>query len=255
MKKKADSRHFPYQHPTFGTAKRPKPAFAWESSVYYWWWAYLKRNKEYLACCESGGMGQLSDHYRDFGDVRGNDFKSWWSENDRGAKLFAEPKAEESVRVLNEGERAASPSQALTLSLPLNLPKKFLLERCKELLADFRKGGVGKLYARASNAAYKVTGQPNVIALRRALLVYDAVEASKLSKPKKPYWMIATELNLVDEKDKVQPTDSARAAEDKRNVMKAIVGRLKKRADVLIEQSASRKFIGTKKLTKEESSV
>ncbi len=246
MKKTTIPRHFPYQHPTFGTAKRPKPAFAWEGSVYYWWWAYLKRNKEYLACCENGGAGRLYEHYKDFGDVRGDSFKVWWSEDDRGARLFAEPKAEDSVRVLEEGERAPSRSQAVTLSLPLNLPKKFLLQRCRDLLSDVRKGGVGKLYARDSRAAYKITGQPNLIALKRALMVYDAIEVSRGVKPKKPYWKIATELNLVEEKDKVQPTDSLLVAEDKRNVMKAIVGRLKKRAEVLIEQSASKQFIGTK---------
>lgn len=253
MKKTTIPRHFPYQHPTFGTAKRPKAAFAWEGSVYYWWWAYLKRNKEYLACCENGGVGPLSDHYKDFGDVRGESFKAWWSENDRGARLFAEPRAEDSVRVLEEGERALSRSKALTLSLPLNLPKKFLLERCRELLADLRKGGVGKLYARDSDAAYKVTGQPNLVALKRALMVYDAVEASKGIKPKKPYWRIATDLDLVEDNDKVQPNDSLLVAEDKRNVMKAIVGRLKKRAEVLIEQSASKQFIGTKPAPKNTS--
>jgi hypothetical protein len=77
-------------------------------------------------------------------------------------------------------------------------------------------------------------------------MVYDAIEASKRMKPKKPYWRIATELDLIEDKDKVQPTDSPMVAEDKRNVMKAIVGRLKKRAEVLIEQSASKQFIGTK---------
>lgn len=246
MKIKTIPRHFPYQHPTFGTAKRPKPAYAWESSVYYWWWAYLKRNKEYLACCENGGTGIYADHYKDFGDVRGDDFKAWWSENDRGARLFAEPKAEDSVRVLEEGEAVVSRSQALTLSLPLNLPKQFLLQRCRELLADVRKGGKGKLYARSSEAAYKVTGQPNVSALKRALMVYDAVEASRQVKPKKPYWKIATELDLINDEDKVQPTDSPMIAESKRNVMKAIVGRLMKRAETLINQSASRSFVGAK---------
>lgn len=246
MVKSNFSRHFPYQHPTFGTAKRPKSASAWEGSVYYWWWAYLKRNKEYLACCENGGSGRLSDHYKDFGDVRGESFKAWWSEDDRGVRLFAEPKAEDSVRVMDEGERVVSRSQALTLSLPLNLPKKFLLQRCRELLSDLRKGGVGKLYARDSAARYKVTGQPNLVALKRALMVYDAIEASKGVKPKKPYWKIATELDLIEDKDKVQPTDSLLVAEDKRNVMKAIVGRLKKRAEVLIEQSSSKVFIGTR---------
>lgn len=238
-------RHFPYKHPTFGTAKRPKPASAWEGSVYYWWWAYLKRNKGYLDCCEKGGSGALAQLYADFGDVRGDDFKSWWTEKGRGVRLFAEPRVEDSVRVLDEGEKAPSSAKALTVSLPLNLPKKFLLERCKELLMAKRVGGRGKLYARQSSAQYRVTGQPNPDALKRALQVYDAVQAAKGVKPKKPYWKIATELDLVDDEKKVQPTDSLLIAEDKRNVMKAIVGRLKKRAETLISQSASREFIGT----------
>lgn len=238
-------RHFPYQHPTFGTAKRPKPSFAWEDSVYYWWWAYLKRNKEYLACCENEGRGALSAHYKDFGDVRGDDFKAWWSDNGRGARLFAEPRVEDTVRVLEEGEKAASRLQVLTVSLPLNLPKKFLLQRCRELLAESRKGGRGKQFARDSDATYKVTGQPNIAALKRGLMVYDTIEASKGVKPKKPYWKIATELNLIDDADKVLPNDSLLVAENKRNVMKAIVGRLKKRAETLIHQSATKTFIGT----------
>jgi hypothetical protein len=71
------TRHFPYQHPTFGTDKRPKPESAWQKSIYYWWWAYLKRNMEYLECCENNGEGKLANLYADFGDVRGDDFKEW----------------------------------------------------------------------------------------------------------------------------------------------------------------------------------
>lgn len=244
MSKKAPQRHFPYKHPTFGTEKRPKPRTAWEGSVYYWWWAYLKRNKEYLACCESGGTGRLANFYKDFGDVRGDSFKAWWSDNDRGARLFAERPAEDSVRVLKAGEQAESEANFLTLSLPLNLPKEFLLRRCRALLADYRKGERGQLYARRSEATYKITGQPNPEALKRALMVYDAIEAAKGAKPKKPYWKIATELDLVEPERKVLSTDDRIEAELKRNVMKAIVGRLKKRAEQLIEQSASKEFIG-----------
>lgn len=141
MKKKTIPRHFPYQHPTFGTAKRPKPAFAWEGSVYYWWWAYLKRNKEYLACCENGGSGRLSEHYKDFGDVRGDSFKAWWSEDDRGARLFAEPMAEDSVRVLEKGERAASRSKALTLSLPLTSLKNSFYSAVETFSPTFERVG------------------------------------------------------------------------------------------------------------------
>ncbi len=79
------------------------------------------------------------------------------------------------------------------------------------------------------------------------MLVEESLyEASKGMKPKKPYWKITTELDLVEEEDKVHPTDSLLVAENKRNMMKAMIGRLKKRAEVLIEQSANKNFIGTK---------
>jgi hypothetical protein len=244
MKRNKAARHFPYKHPTFGTSKRPSNPAAWEASVYYWWWAFLKRNERYLACCEAGGSGEYAEIYADLGDVRGDCFKTWWTEEGRGVGLFAEPRPEELVRVLTKGEAAPDGSNSLTVVLPLNLPKSYLLERCKELLADARKGGRGKLFARQSQARYQVKGQPNIPALRRALMTYDAVKKAKGQKPKKPYWRIATDLNLVASEDKVLPTDSTMVAESKRNVMKAIVGRLKRRAEIYIEQSAGTTFIG-----------
>jgi hypothetical protein len=50
-----------------------------------------KRNADYIACCDSGGKGKLASLYLDFGDVRGEDFKAWWTfkinGEDRGAYL------------------------------------------------------------------------------------------------------------------------------------------------------------------------
>ena len=98
------TRHFPYKSPRFGTKNKPAPKSAWQNTVYYWWWAYLKRNADYIACCESAGKGKLASLYADFGDVRGEDFKAWWTfkvdGEDRGAYLFAEPSVESSVKVL-----------------------------------------------------------------------------------------------------------------------------------------------------------
>lgn len=246
MPKNTLPRHFAYKHPTFGTAKRPKPASAWKSSVYYWWWACLKRNKKYLACCESGGKGNHSELYKDFGDVRGDDFQAWWTEGERGARLFAEPSAEITVRVLKEGEKAPSTNKTLTVSLPLNLPQKFLLQRCRDLLAEVAEGRRGKLHARESDAAYRVTGQPNVEALEKMLKVYDTLEAAKSPQKKIPHWKLAMDFDLVEDAKKVLPKDDKYEAERKRNVLKATVGRIKRRAQELIEQSASRFFIGTK---------
>ena len=59
-------------------------------SPYYWWWAYLRRSEAYLKCCEQGGKGKLAKIYADFGDVREDNFKKWWTSKDQGAKLFGE---------------------------------------------------------------------------------------------------------------------------------------------------------------------
>ena len=233
------TRHFPYQHPTFGTKNRPTSERSWKRSVYYWWWAYLKRSPEYLACCEAGGKGKLATLYKDFGDVRGDDFKTWWREGDRGATLFAEPAVEVSVRVLNEGDTITDSAKGLSVYLPLNLPNGFLVKRVKDLLNAIRKGKRGVQYGRAdkSNAKYKFDGQPNLKALEKTLKVYDMLkeEASKPAGSRIPYWKIAQKTGIIEDKGKILPTDSVPQADQKRAVMTAIVGRLKKRAEASIE--------------------
>ena len=233
------TRHFPYQHPTFGTKNRPTSERSWKRSVYYWWWAYLKRSPEYHACCEAGGKGKLATLYKDFGDVRGSDFKAWWREGDRGATLFAEPAVEVSVRVLSEGDAITDPAKGLSVYLPLNLPNGFLVKRVKDLLNAIRKGKRGVQYGRAdkSNAKYKFDGQPNLKALEKTLKVYDMLkeESIKPAGSRIPYWKIAQKTGIIEDKGKILPTDSVPQADQKRAVMTAIVGRLKKRAEATIE--------------------
>jgi len=233
------TRHFPYQHPTFGTKNRPTSERSWKRSVYYWWWAYLKRSPEYLACCEAGGKGKLAPLYKSFGDVREDDFKAWWREGDRGAILFAEPAVEVSVRVLNEGDAITDPAKGLSVYLPLNLPNGFLVKRVKDLLNAIRKGKRGVQYGRAdkSNAKFKFDGQPNLKALEKTLKVYDMLKerANNPTTPHIPYWKIAQRAGIIEDKGKILPTDSVPEADRKRAVMTAIVIRLKKRAEATIE--------------------
>ena len=240
------TRHFPYQHPTFGTKNRPSSERSWKRSVYYWWWAYLKRNSDYLACCESKGKGNLSALYKNFGDVHGDDFKAWWKEGDRGATLFAEPPVEVSVRLLTYGDTIPNQAQGLSVYLPLNLPNNFLEKRVKELLNAIRKGKRGVQYGRAqnSNALYKFEGQPNLKALEKTLKVYDLIQGERV-KPagiRMPYWKIALKVGIIEDKGKVLPTDSEGIADQKRAVMTAIVGRLKRRAEKSIKNVANGRF-------------
>lgn len=255
--KNVRARHFPYKSPRFGTKSRPAPTSAWQNTVYYWWWAYLKRNEDYLACCDSGGIGKLAQLYIDFGDVRGEDFKAWWTTKvngeDRGAYLFAEPSVEYSVKILKEGEKAPSEAEALTLALPLNFPKRFLERRFKSLLSEFHKGGRGIQLARTSKAKYRFEGQPNIPALKQGLMVYDALKELEGVKPKKPQWKIAQDLRIVPSDKRIKASDTGPEAFDKRNVMTAIVGRYKKRVAEAIRLTSLGKFptpIKTKKKNK-----
>jgi hypothetical protein len=230
MDKNRYPRHFQYKHPTFGTKAIPKPKSAWEGTVYYWWWEYLRRNSEYLKCCESGGKGKLANLYKDFGDVRGDSFKDWWTEGGRGAALFSEPEAELSIRVMDKGQTAIDPLDAFTVSIPLYLPKKLIIRRFKELLDERHKGKRGHQLAKRSKARYQVKGQPNIPAIKQALKVYDFKKAN----PKMKLWEIGNAIPNLQMENKIQVEDTESGLADKKNVLAATVSRYLRRAEISI---------------------
>ena len=230
MKIQPSKRHFPYQHPTFGSIRNPKPETAWKGTVYYWWWAYLKRSERYIACCERGGTGELSDLYADFGDVRGDNFKQWWLEDSRGLRLFAEPRGEDSVRILTPEDQVLSQSEALTVSLPLYLPRRHLERAFKQLLAQAHPGKRGIQLAKHSQARYRVQGQPNTKALQRGLEVYDRWKSSK-----EPLWKIGNDLPGIIRTQKIKPAELKGEEMLKRRALAATVRRYISRVEQTIE--------------------
>lgn len=239
--KNSIQRNFPYQHPTFGRVSEKKHPDSWKKTVYYWWWSYLKRNKEYLKCCDSEGRGNLNKLYQDFGDVRSDNFRKWWSEGDRGAYLFSNPVAESIVRILEVGEVVTGENQ-LTVSFPLSLPKRHLKKRLSDLLIKHHKGQRGVQQAKSSKAKYQFKGQPNFEGLERALKVYDHLEELKSQGIKKPQWKVGMDLNILRDKDRIDRTDPPKTAEYKRRVITAIVGRLKKKASISINRTSKGLF-------------
>jgi hypothetical protein len=172
-KKFSRQRHFPYQHPTFGRVSKKKGEDAWKKTIYFAWWSYLKRSEEYIETCDKNGKGSLSKLYDDFGDVRSDDFKKWWSSDGRGVILFSEPPAQDTIRIISRDEIESLDDDLLLMSVPLTLPKKFLLQRFRTLLAVKHKGERGKQYAKRSKAMYNFNGQPNIDALMTALNLFD----------------------------------------------------------------------------------
>lgn len=162
------TRHFQFAHPTFGTEKTPKPASAWECSVYYWWFEHLKRNTAYHDLIDSGSDSEIC---RDFGDVRSKTFKEWWKENDRAVYLFAEPLVK--VSKLDGGEIVENDSAILSLSFPLTLPKDHLRKRFEAYLKKYHTGKSGVQNSKFSQARYQFSGHPQIEAYKRGLEVYD----------------------------------------------------------------------------------
>lgn len=235
---KEHQRHFPYQHPTFGTEKRPKRPWYWEDTVYFLWWSYLKRNESYVKTCGKGGKGTLSNLYKDFGDVRGDNFKDWWRDGDRGVRLFAEPIATSTLREISKVDAASLDGDHLLIAVPLNLPKQLLVQRFRSLLADRKKGGVGQQYAKKSRAAYKFKGQPNIKALRTALEVFDHIKAY----PDKKLWEVGRILPQFQmELNECAKKDEAPSYHFKRTI-EATVSRHKRKATQSIQNVALGQF-------------
>lgn len=231
------SRHFPYQHPTFGTQANPKPQSFWFQSVYYWWFEYLRRNEAYKKTCLSKGKGKLANLYADFGDVFKADFKTWWMTAERGAVLFSEPLVEDTFEVVNFSDISSANKNILYVKIPLNLPKRFLKSKFHELLKRLHEGKKGIRQARQSKAKYTVIGQPNIEALKKTLKVYDY----HLENPHLKLWEIAKDLRL-SLADNPLHTDSTKIAYDKRNRLSATVSRYLRKAKRMIENTGKGKF-------------
>ena len=243
-------RHFPYQHPTFGTKLKPKSASYWERSVYYWWYEYLKRNNDYRLTCENGGKGKLAGLYEEFGDVYASNFKDWWTEDGRGVKLFAEPVVNHDLIELTQPLTAddLSNPDLIYLQVPKNLPKRYLKQQFDKIIRKYHSGKRGDTYARRKRQGdfkerYKVQGQPNIPALRIALSVHDY----RKEHPELTLYQIGKDLKLFQKEQLVLPTDFRKDASDKRNVVAATVSRYLRVARNMIDNVALGKFPDAKK--------
>ncbi len=233
MVKPSSKRHFPYQHPTFGTEQKPKPKSSWENTIYHVWWSYLKRSENYLKTCESKGKDGLVELYKDFGDVRGDDFKKWWTEEQRGMRLFSEPHSLSTMSIVTHDEICSEDESVAFVRVPLTLPKKFLVERFSELIGKHHKGQRGRQYARQSRAKYKFRGQPNIQGLKTALMVYDYLQANSHVKQWEAGKILSQyKSELIEcEKRKISPSY------DLKRKIEATVSRYKRKARESISNS------------------
>jgi len=242
-------RYFLAVHPLIGTKNKPAPIAQMERSPYYWWWAYLRRSQKYLKCCENSGKGAFSNLYDDFGDVRSDDFPSWWGrKTQRGRDLFSEMKADIQVLKLDspsEWDEDWDDSNVMVAAINMQMGKRKLQQMFTKLLDKHHKGRRGRkaLGKTPSSARYPLYRNFSRHNLKTMLSVYDAWYAnSQLPKEeRKPLWGIGDELMLVPHVISA-PNDLTSERTYKHNIMSATVGRHVKNAKAIIANTAKGEF-------------
>lgn len=242
--------HFLAIHPLLGTKNKRAPLHLQQRSPYYWWWAYLRRNEDYLACCEREGKGKLSKLYKDFGDVRSDDFIAWWGGSlQRGTTLFAERQAEIKLcRLISKDEwqdEWSSDDQVAVFAVNMSIGRRLLQQMFATELAKHHKGKRGRvaLSSVTSTARYPLHRNFSQHNLRIMLETYDVWLANQClpKEDRVPLWAIGDSIKLVaDSVSKKTDTPAERTA--KHNVMSVAVSRYVKNAKAIIANTARGQF-------------
>ena len=235
-------KHFSFQHPTFGRSAVEKKNEPYKKSVYYFWYEFLKRNEDYKECCRQGVAGDMAGLYADFGDIFEMDFKTWWQENDRGARLFAEALLP-SVRQIKVPDDLVISDRVLTVSMPLELPRRFLEGELKKLLDKHHKGERGIRTNKDSTAMYPVDGDFNWSTLARCLRVYDL----KLELPDMKLWELGIEVDSGSADDRKTAPKKTKQGAASRMVLSNIVNRDLRHARQMIMNVGQGRFPGPRK--------
>ena len=184
-----NTRHLSGGKVTFGRSKIEKTSKPYEQSLYFLWFEFLRFSESYKECCENGGSGKLASLYKDFGDVHNVDFKTWWQKDNRGIELFAEQLTDK-IRVIKKAEDLNLRDGMITINIPIDLPKTFILEELNKILAKAGKKS-GKLLTpevnKVSTARYPVVGRFT----KDSLDITYKVLKYRTENPLTPWWECA----------------------------------------------------------------
>lgn len=241
--------HFKAPTPTFGRANKRKGLLYQQCSPYYWWWAYLRRNKAYLECCAAVGKGDLSRLYSDFGDVREDDFHKWWTEGDRGARLFAEPPLDikfGEIATATQWDTNWTADAVMLVAVPLQMSKRQLKSLFSKLLDERHNGKQGRpaIAKQTTAAKYHLARNYSIPNFDTTLAVYDLWfdNQQRTDKDKLKLWEIGIKLNL----NKLSAVSAVSAASidrlEGRNVLAATVSRYIKQAKLIIANTTEGVF-------------
>lgn len=225
------------KYPTFGTKNNRKTSSYQQMSPYYWWWEYLRRNKDYLGCCENEGKGKLSELYKDFGDVRGDSFREWWRV--KAVPLFAEKQSD--IRVGEIQSKDEIPNEwnkedLMILKISLGMDKKSIKKIFNQILKKRHTTERGRPVQKfgKSTAKYPINQNFTIDNLRIGLEVYDLYKSTREGNEKLKLWEIGVAKRLLAD-SMPEPKDTNGEKLIKRNRMAATVSRYIKQAEKRIE--------------------
>lgn len=243
------ARYFLANYPLIGTKNKRAPLHLQQRSPYYWWWAYLRRNEDYLACCESGGKGKLAKLYKDFGDVRSDDFPAWWGDSlQRGSVLFAEKvstKLTAEISDVSEWEELKGTGNFVLLAINMDIGRRKIQKKVADFLKQRHTGRRGRpaLGSVKSTAKYPLHRNYSQHNLRAMLETYDAWYANQqLPKSERlTLWEIGESIKLVPTAMTLKKDTQAERT-NKRNVMTMAVSRYVRQAKRIIANTVKGQF-------------
>lgn len=241
--------HFLAPTPRFGRANNRLPVGHQQRSPYYWWWAYLRRNVDYIRCCENGGAGELAALYSDFGDVREDNFHDWWTVGSKGFNLYAEqPLTIEFSEIADKSEWRSewNTSDVMVLAVPLNISKRGLKGMFAKLLDKRHTGKQGRpaIAKQDSSARYRLARNYTIRNLQTMLDVYDRWHANQQlpADERKKLWELGVEAGLNKHAAKDAISDRSEDRLMGRNLLGALVGRYVRQAKHMIANTALGQF-------------
>lgn len=212
-----------------------------KDSLGYWWYRTLKESVAYQECCLAGGVGDLFETYRNFGDIFNeySEFDKWWFE--RGRKLYQLRKASPKVKKVEDYKdyrRASEKDNVLILEIPLSLRKETSIRDVRKLINEAHQSMYGDKVVdifKEADAVLKFNKSKIRMTTIETLLNIHRI---RMRRPKATLYEIA-EIAKVDPDiyvrlgDKTDLNDEVRAEDFKRR-MTIAASRYVKQAENLI---------------------
>jgi hypothetical protein len=217
----------------------------------------LQLNEDYRHTAQNKGVGLCAELYKDFGDVDGIDFKTWWRSHEH---LFAdEPTTYRLKAATSPSELAPFDSdEAINVVVPLNWDQKSLKKRFAMLLNKHgvRKGKRGPVTENPL-AQYSLGSRWNCSAMESAYKVYlirqQNLDKGAKNTPKAQHkgttsnkfklaWAdVAIQAKLKIAEGLKEGKVTADATE-RRRILTILATRYYKRAEAYIQSAATSKF-------------